>query len=109
MGCLSYAAFSDWVSPDHSRQWTAINQEILFNFKLDGFAARVLKQQSVFGSYLDPLADKVRAFISHAAKEDLVITSHQVFIGCVAASLYLKGSFPGDAITQLIKQYLARI
>lgn len=37
-GCeLSYVGLSDW---------------------LDGYLAKVLKQQSVLGSYLDPLADK---------------------------------------------------
>eukprot|EP00198_Chlamydomonas_reinhardtii_P009736 XP_001699073.1 phosphatidylglycerophosphate synthase-like protein [Chlamydomonas reinhardtii] len=43
---------------------------------LDGWLARRLGASSVFGSYLDPLADKV-------------------LIGCVAAALLMNGAMPG--------------
>jgi cardiolipin synthase (CMP-forming) len=67
---------------------------------LDGFIARVFKQKSELGSYLDPLADKitlVSAFVALAIRGFLpawltvVVISRDVLILIGVAILYLTG------------------
>lgn len=118
---LEHLVFLSFLGPSLALMCTHIFTYSLFILQLDGYVARKLKINSVLGSYLDPLADKVEAsafpnlctFYSLSSLASLtpkpisVLNSpilvqqlhdllFQVLIGCVALAMVKKDLLHGN-------------